>query len=193
MRGAYREHFTYLTGSRHSDRITLWIMLGVLLTFSMGYTVYDTYTNNPSPTWESVNHVNLSTSTLFMLLVYIPVSFYIIQMLRMAYYYCKGYEQWHGGSADFDTLEVNVIMDLCRAIVILGTTAIGCGLITWIMQPTSLRTHALGLGIYVTGSVILMAVIAPMTIVAMQKLRMYNLRRIETYRQLGGDEYDTKG
>jgi len=168
-------------------------MVGVLLTFSMGYAVYDTYTNNPSPLWESVNHVHLSTSTFLILLVYIPVAFYIIQILRMSYYYCKGYEQWLGSQAELDTFEVHPAMDLLRATMILCTTSFGLGMITWIMQNTSSRTRALELGIYVTGSVILLAVIAPITIVAMQKIRVNNLRKIETYRQLGGDECDTRG
>lgn len=193
MRGAYRNHYTYLTGSKHSDRITLLFMLGVLLTFSMGYTVYDTYTNNPSPLWESDIHVHLSKSTFLILLVYIPVAFYIMQILRMAYYYCKGYEQWFGAEPSLETFEVHPAMDLLRAIIVLGTTSVGIGMITFIMQNQSSRTRALELGIYVTCSVILLAVITPITIVAMQKIRLHNLRRIETYRQLGGDECTTQG
>lgn len=185
MRGYHRNREPYLTRNRYSDHKLFYMMLLVLFNISMAMTTWALWAGNPFAEWKGQN-VLMPWAVLWLTLG-LGLLFYVLQTMRMAYYYVAGWENWIGNEPRLDTFEVHPGMDLARALVVCLVTSIASGIINFIMQSAHTRDNALHYGTMATTSVAMITVVTPIVVMTMRKIRNYRIHKLETYRQLGGE------
>lgn len=186
MRGYYRDREPYLTGSHRRDNRAFYVLLFLLFNASMVMTTWAVWAKNPVADWKDYD-VLMSGPVLLWLTLGLGSLFYVLQMLRMAYYYVAGWENWMADEPRIDTFEVHPGIDIVRGLIVCIVNGVAVGIINIVMQNTHARDTALQYGTIVTTSFALITVVTPMIIFAMVRVRDYRLRQLETYRQLGGE------
>lgn len=191
MRG-YKQNIPPYLVNEETDRTIFWLLVVIVLGVSMLITTHSLYDNNPFSTWTH-DEVDLPGSTLLLLLVYIPISLFAIQMLRMVVLYAMGRDVWlsefdRPADVVFDTFEIHPLVDVGRAVVIFIASLVGTGIINAIMQHTGKREDAYEYGMNLTITYFVICLAIPVTITILRKIREKRLRLLATYRELGGKD-----
>lgn len=183
----------YLTGEEESDFWAFWISMVLYFGFCLFYTTYALYEHNVSPMWESASDVRMSPVAMLTMLVYVPCGYYLVQMLRSLILYVLGrdiYMSEIDGRVNPFTFDIHAGIDCLRGIMYIIAAGAAMGIINAVMQHTSLRENAYDYGIMITQSYFVLCVALPLTILSLRKIRSMRLAKLQTYRELGGEEWD---
>lgn len=188
MRGYYEDQRPYLTNSEDNDFILLCVLAVLTFNFSLCYASVELIAANVHLDWEPSN-VNMTPVSAMISIFAVPAGFYIFQALRTLYRYTAGFEQWYNDRPEFFTFELHLGIDFIRAFLLIVITGAGTGLANLVLQHTSLRANAIDNAYYLCTGFIVASVVIPAFFYTIYRIRLYRLRKLETYRQLGGQGY----
>jgi hypothetical protein len=193
MRGYKVDEYPYLTGDRNKDRYVLGALSLVYFNFAFAFSVYGLYDHNTAPVWQTKD-IRMPGDVARWVIVYLPLCFYLFQNIRMIYMYVTGIEWWKSPNPVFDTFEVCPLFDFFRTCAFVTIGLVGLGFANAIMQHTDLRADALMYGSRTAIVMSILTVLVPLVIILLQRWRRHNLRKLATYRELGGsDSYTDRG
>jgi hypothetical protein len=186
MQGYHVDRLPYLTGSQKYDTILFYMVLVVLFNVATVAATQAIWENNPGADWASMDE-KLPIYTMAWPLVTALV-FYALQIFRMLYYYAIGWENWASDQGQYDTFSVDPLKDIVRALSMGLSVLMGMVAISAVTVATSTRDTALAHAHTASWLLAIVSIGLPFAIFGMQQMRKHQLRKLETYRELGGDD-----
>lgn len=183
----------YLTGEEESDFWVFCLSIVLYFGFCLFYTTYAVHAHNVSHLWESANDVRMPVGPTLIMLVYIPVGFYLLQMLRALILYVLGRDIYINdldSRVNLFSFDIHAGMDWLRVFMYIVIAGLAMGIINSVMQHTTLRDNAYNYGILITQTYFVLCVALPLTVVSLRKIRSMRLAKLQTYRELGGEDWD---
>jgi len=189
MQGYYQDDTGYLTHNGNHDQ-ALAIALTILSVLAGTIiTMYLIVHANADSVWEGDKRsVSMPDGVIWYLMLVPFSSYYTVQISRMTYRYILGYEHWISPySIDPLSFQIHPAADLVKGIFLSCFVLVGVAVGTLSMKfPTS---YTVGLATFYTTTTVLIVsvVLIPSIIMTMQYIRRVRLRKLETYRRLGGE------
>lgn len=188
MKGYYHDRRSYLTGDEDRDIMLALVLCVLVFNFSVCMSAYALLKYNVHADWAE-NGVVFTGAEAFHSVFTVPLAFIAIQYLRSLFRYTAGYEHWHHDNAEFLSFELHLGFEWVRGLILLVICLAGVGLQNAVLQHTDMRSDAVDYGYGISVGFIIASIAVPLFFYAIYKIRQHRLRKLETYRQLGGEGY----